>query len=124
MQVSAMQLAPSSIKQGKKFKQDFCPVFYASSPSEVDALPLQRDDKIVYLSDPGEGECRVWVKGKTYNSACFGNDDELTKNSHISRSGKGSDTHWALVRTPDGTKGWLWIKDADFKNIRGISKHN
>lgn len=92
--------------------------------SGYDNLPLQRGDKIVELNYLGEGECRVWVKGKTYNSVCFGNDDELTNISHISRSGKGNDTHWALVRTPDGMEGWLWIKDADLKSIRGISKHD
>jgi len=47
--------------------------------------------------------------------------DEKQREGHYSGSYK--TTHWALVRTPDGSKGWLWIKDADFKSIQGISKH-
>lgn len=94
---------------------------------ELSVIPLQRGDKIAYISYFGEGECRVWVKGRTYISSCFGaglddvGDAELERNAHY--SGKIKTTHWAWVRTPDGSKGWLWIKDADFESIQGISKH-
>ena len=97
----------------------------ATQQRELFTIPLQRGDKIAYISYFGEGECRVWVKGRTYISGCFDggvdDDDELVRNAHY--SGDTNTTHWASVRTPDGSKGWLWIKDADFKSIQGISKH-
>jgi hypothetical protein len=95
----------------------------ATQQREIFTIPLQRGDKIVYISYFGEGECRVWVKGRTYISGCFdgGDDDELARNANYSGSIK--TTHWASVKTPDGSEGWLWIKDADFESIQGISKH-
>jgi hypothetical protein len=101
---------------------------FTNQGRETFKIPLQRGDKIAYLSDFGEGECRVWVKGRVYLSNCFGGgmertpaDDELERHSHY--SGMTKTTHWALVRTPDGLKGWLWIKDADFQSIQGIGRH-
>lgn len=46
---------------------------------ELFTISLQRRDKIVYLSYLGEGECAVWVKGHTYVSGCFDDDDEMIK---------------------------------------------
>ena len=89
-------------------------------------IRLQRGDKIAVLSYFGEGECRTWIKGRVYIAECLQADADPAVNSLPAAdrfSGKTETTRWALVRTRDGLKGWLWLKDPDIEDIQGISKH-
>lgn len=89
---------------------------------ETVSIPLQRGDKIVTLSYQGEGECRMWLKGRVYVGDCSGNEPDVPTDR---RSGAMKTDHWVLVRTPDGLKGWLWQKgDKIYESIQGISRHD
>lgn len=77
-------------------------------------VALKKGDRIVVLSYFGEGECRVWFKGKTYVAECppitGAVDNQLTKRkSEI----------WARVVTNKGLRGYLRDPDA-----LGMSKHD
>ena len=43
-------------------------IHQATQQREIFTIPLQRGDKIAYISYFGEGECRVRVKSRTCNS--------------------------------------------------------
>lgn len=89
-------------------------------------IRLQLGDKIAVLSYFGEGECRTWFKGRVYIAECLQADADPAVNSLLAAdrfSGKTETVRWALVRTRDGLKGWLWLKDPYIEDIQGISKH-
>lgn len=89
-------------------------------------IRLQRGDKIAVLSYFGEGECRTWFKGRVYIAECLQADADPAVNSLPAAdrfSGKTETVRWASVRTRDGLKGWLWLKDPYIEDIQGISKH-
>lgn len=89
---------------------------------ETFRMALQKGDKIATLSYYGEGECRMWFKGRVYIGVCSGNEPDVPTDIH---SGEMKTDHWALVKMPDGSKGWLWLKgDKIYEGIQGISRHD
>lgn len=73
-------------------------------------VSLHRGDRVVILSYYGEGECRVWFKGKVYVADC---PEEENLGEEISTE------IWAHVTTASGVKGFLRDPDAV-----GMSKYD
>lgn len=77
-------------------------------------VALKKGDRIFVLSYFGEGECRVWFKGKTYVAEC-----PPTPDVEDGKAAKLESEVWARVVTPKGVRGYLRNPDA-----LGMSKHD
>ena len=77
---------------------------------------VEQGDWIAIVSYFGEGECRIWFKGRTYISMCPGNGGPIDQDEC---AGDLKQEYWAEILMKDGTRQWLHSPDAE-----GMSKHD
>jgi hypothetical protein len=80
------------------------------------SLTVEQGDRIAIVSYFGEGECRIWFKGRTYISMCPGNGGPIDQDEC---AGDLKQEYWAEILMKDGTRQWLHSPDAE-----GMSKHD
>ena len=117
--VDALSIATHTLSYGvcevKARRQEDFWDFEAAGKADY-SVTVEQGDWIAFVSYFGEGECRIWFKGRTYISMCPGNGGLIDQDEC---AGDLKQEYWAEIIMKDGTRQWLHSPDAE-----GMSKHD